>query len=86
MTDTVFRNDVQCFVRELRYDFRARSGVLELENSSSTDMRGCINLFKTIDPDVRSILTISGGRRDTAYFLQNQKWEARVMPGLREKS
>jgi hypothetical protein len=83
MADSVFRDDVQCFVRSLEYDFRSKSGVLRLEDASCTDMSGCINLFKKIDPGVVRIMTIAEGRRDTGYVLVDGKWEARVSPEVR---
>lgn len=71
-----FLDDVQCYVRELTYDFKQRTGRLDLEDGSCTDMKGCIELFKRIDPEVHSIETIAGGRKDTKYHLTDGKWEA----------
>jgi hypothetical protein len=85
MIDPIYRDDVQCFVRELRYDFKQRMGHLMLEYGACTDMRGCINLFKKIDTDVQAIATYAGGRRDTAYLLKDGKWESRVAPDERPK-
>lgn len=85
MNDKIYRDDVQCFVRELRYDFGQRMGHLMLEDVSSTDMRGCIELFKKIDPDVQAIATYAGGKRDTGYVLIDGKWEARIAPDERPK-
>lgn len=85
MTDQIYRDDVQCFVRELRYDFSQRMGHLMLGDRSCTDMRGCINLFKKIDPDVQGIATYAAGKRDTAYVLKDGKWEARVASDARPK-
>lgn len=75
--DVVFREDVQCFVRHLSYDFKAKAGILYLEDGSCTDMSGCIGLFKKIDPNVSTILTIAGRRKDTAYVLADDGWQAR---------
>lgn len=74
----VFRQDVQCFVQKLTYDFKEKTGQLLLEDGSCTDMSGCIKLFKAIDPEVVGILTISGGRRDTGYVLVDGEWQSRV--------
>lgn len=81
--DVVFRDDVSCFVRNLTYDFKAKSGVLYLEDGSCTDMSGCIDLFKRIDPNVSTILTIAGRRKDTAYVLTDGGWSARESPTAR---
>lgn len=85
MSDPIYRDDVQCYVRELRYDFKTKTGTLMLEDLSSTDMRGCIGLFKKIDPDVVSIVTYSGGKRDTAYLLEGGEWKAHVATETRSK-
>jgi hypothetical protein len=81
--DVVFREDVQCFVRDLGYDFRTKVGVLYLEDGGCTDMSGCIRLFKKIDPDVQTILTIAGRRRDTAYLRDDDHWRAVSAPDER---
>lgn len=85
MTDRIYRDDVQCFVRELRYDFAQRMGHLILEDGSCTDMRGCIELFKKIDPEVQAIATYAGGKRDTGYLFKDGKWESRVAPDERPR-
>jgi hypothetical protein len=46
-------------------------------------MRGCIDLFKRIDPSVSTILTIAGRRKDTAYVLTDGGWSARESPTAR---
>ena len=84
MTDKIYRDDVQCFVRELRYDFGQRMGRLMLEDGSCADMRGCIELFKKIDAKVQAIATYAGGR-GTCYLLKDGKWEAHVAPEERLK-
>lgn len=85
MDDKIYRDDVQCFVRELRYDFGQRMGHLMLEDGSCTDMGGCIELFKKIDPEVQAIATYAGGKRDTGYWLKDGKWEAHVASDERLK-
>lgn len=79
----IFDDGVQCFVVKLEYDFKSKAGVLYLEEHSCTDMRGCIDLFKKIDPSVTSIQTIAGKRRDTWYIFANDKWQARATPERR---
>jgi len=82
--DMIFRDDVQCFVKTLNYDFKTRVGQLFLEDRSCTDMSGCIGLFKKIDPDVRAIQTIAGKRRDTYYAIIDGEWQARTDPRQRD--
>ena len=74
-----FRDDVQCYVDRLEYDFQRRAGKLFMGENSCTDMSGCIGLFKKIDPGVELIETIaspSHPRRDTTYRLVDGKWQA----------
>lgn len=75
---TVFRDDVQCFVTTLAYDFKTRTGTLHLEEGSCTDMHGCIELFKRIDSSVVRIQSLAGGngRRDTEYRLEDGGWQS----------
>jgi hypothetical protein len=78
-----FRDDVQCYVEKLEYDFQRRAGKLFMGENSCTDMDGCIRLFKRIDPDVELIETIaspSSPRRDTTYRRVAGKWKA-YLPG-----
>jgi hypothetical protein len=79
----IFDDGVQCFVVKLEYDFKSKAGVLHLEDHSCTDMRGCIDLFKKIDPRVTSIQTIAGKRRDTWYVRIADEWQARTSPERR---
>jgi len=82
----IFRDDVQCFVQKLTYDFKTRIGVLVLEDNSCTDMSGCIQLFKKIDPSVEAIQTIAGNRKDTTYRLVDEKWQAFVASDKRDRT
>ena len=76
-TPMPFRDDVQCYVEKLEYDFVRRTGKLFMGENSCTDMGGCIRLFKQIDQDVRLIETIrSGPQPDTTYRLVAGKWQA----------
>ena len=51
------------------YDFTSRTGTLFVNDGSSCDMMGCIDLFKKIDPAVKHIRTIAGSKEDTGYTL-----------------
>lgn len=76
-----YRDDVQCFVRELAYDFEAKEGRISLAEMQCTDMTGCIGLFKKIDLDVRVIKTFQGAIPDTEYrLLSDGKWQAFASP------
>jgi hypothetical protein len=45
-------------LNRLDYDFRARKGRLYMPPHSTCDMKGCLDLFLCIDPEVRRIETI----------------------------
>jgi hypothetical protein len=48
---------------------------------SCTDMSGCINLFRSIDPDVRRIVTMSDDEDWTIYDKVREQWRATVARG-----
>lgn len=75
---SVQRWDLQTAVDRLAYDFNEASGRLYMPDGVCTDMNGCIALFTTIDPKVRSILTFAGDKPDTAYYRNGAtgEWEA----------
>jgi hypothetical protein len=63
----------------LSYCWEQRAGFLTLEDHHCPDMTACIQMFISIDPNVRLIQTISGPETDTQYVrLPSNKWEARV--------
>jgi len=73
-----FNSQVECYVSRLSYDFESRSGELHIGETSSTDMRGCVELFKAVDPEVVEIRTYRAGEKpDTSYHLERGKWTAR---------
>ena len=45
-----FISDLGSFVRSLAYSFEAKKGRLDMPPVSCCDMNGCIELFRTIDP------------------------------------
>lgn len=73
-----FREDLQCDVARLSYDFDNRRGQLHMEAAHSCDMGGCIALFEKIDPNVERITTIAGEIFDTIYVKTRTGWDARV--------
>lgn len=74
--DTLWREDCQCEVSRIEYDFRAKVGHLHMPPDQCCDMSGCIALFKGLDAAVHLINTYSGGRADTWYYLDHatEKW------------
>ena len=73
-----FHSDLGCYVQRLEYDFVTRTGTLIMCEISCTDMGGCIDLFKRIDPKVVHIRTIAGSEPDTEYRLMYGRWHAKA--------
>lgn len=67
---------LQCDVKKLIYDFDTKQGVLHMDSGDCCDMVACIELFRSIDPDVRAIDTYSGSLLDTRYKLKEKGWGA----------
>lgn len=73
----VWRDDLQCVVLSLSYDFVRRVGTLHLAPENCTDMAGAIALFVAIDPDVQRIETFSHPATfDTGYQRTVAGWQA----------
>lgn len=68
--------DLQCMVLRLEYSFRAEEGWLHLRAGDCCDMTGCIALFQRVDPNVKTIITMSGKVPDTAYRKLHDGWVA----------
>jgi hypothetical protein len=71
----VWRDEVQCRVVNLSYDFVKREGVLVTEEDTC-DMDGTIALFERIDPKVKVIATFVGEVRDSSYVRKRRGWGA----------
>ena len=70
-------SDLQCNVERIEYDFLRQLGVLRMPEANCCDMKGCIELFERIDPDVLRIETFAGGQPDTFYWRRaSGRWEA----------
>lgn len=65
-----------CEVVSISYDFRRRSGRLFMPPGNCCDMKGCLELFRTIDSGVVEILTFAGDRADTIYRKVDHEWIA----------
>jgi hypothetical protein len=68
---------LMCHVRQLQYDFERKEGRLFMEAGHCCDCPACIDLFKSIDPEVSHIQTFSGRETDTRYVRDNEgNWAA----------
>lgn len=75
--DEYFDDRLQCYVRDISYNFTHRRGVVHLGDFSCTDMSGCIAMFTGIDKRVRLIETLSSdGKGDTYYVSTRSGWQA----------
>jgi hypothetical protein len=61
-------------VDRLEYSPLQKTGFLHMAKGHVCDMTACIEFFKSIDPDVRSIGTFSGKKRVKAYLLVDGEW------------
>jgi hypothetical protein len=73
-----YREDTQCVVHKLEYDFVTRKGKLVMDEHGCTDMLGCLKLFLKIDPAVQHIRTFQGERPDTEYKIIHGYWSSKV--------
>jgi hypothetical protein len=67
---------LQCYALILDYDFCTHTGKLHLADGDNCNMTGCIELFQSIDPQVRNILIYSREEEDTSYRKTNTSWES----------
>lgn len=74
--EEVWQERLMCSVVSLDYDFRERTGRLCMARGNCCDMKGCLDLFRGIDPKVKVIATFSGEKRDTVYRKENKQWNA----------
>jgi hypothetical protein len=66
--DDVWHPGLQCHVKGIAYDFVNRGGRLDMSANECCDMDGCLELFRSISPEVRLIETFAGSKRDTMYL------------------
>lgn len=59
--------ELWCGLVKLEYDFVNRLGVIYFPEGHCCDCTGCLNLFKRIDPRVKTIITVAGKYLDTRY-------------------
>jgi hypothetical protein len=73
-----FHEGVQCYVENVSYDFRTRTGRIDMPEGSHTDMTGAIDLIRAIDPEARRIETFADGKPDTTYVHADKRdhWQA----------
>ena len=56
-----------CPVNSIHHDFEKGVGTVHMPSGCCVDMQSTINFFKSIDSDVRQILTWADGTLDTQY-------------------
>jgi len=70
----VYRSEPVCDVRRMAYDFDRHLGTLLLASENCCDMRGCIELFEKVDPDVQIFAVKTP---DIIYFKTDyEEWQA----------
>ena len=79
MTD--FDERLKCGVIKLKYDFDVSHGDIYLPERHRCDMKGCIDLFKSIDEDVITISVYHVDILESLFRLVNGKWEVRKPRG-----
>ena len=87
MPELRFDDRFQCLVRGVSYNFSRKHGLVYVDYDSCVDMQGCIDFFKSIDPDVESIITVAEtddgvNWNDSGYRLDAKgswKWVAPEM-------
>lgn len=71
-----FHTGLQCFVRQVLYDFKQKRGVILC--AGVTDMRGAIALCKSIDPGCAMIESYDEhDKLDSLYVLRSGEWIAK---------
>lgn len=67
--------DLMCgFPVYITYSSNTHIGFIRMPSGSCADMAGAIQLFTTIDPNVRAIVTMSGDKYDTQYQRDDSGW------------
>lgn len=66
----IFDRGLQSGVERIEYSVRHRLGTIWMPKGSCTSMDGAIDLFKRIDPEVQSVITMAGLCEDTSYQKQ----------------
>jgi hypothetical protein len=74
----VWSEDLGCFLRELRYTWVTKTGIIIFPPANCCDMKGCIQLFKRIDPKVICIRTYAEEEPDTIYRYVDGEWCAYI--------
>lgn len=59
--------EMMCDVTAIAYDFKSRTGRVDMAVGNCVDMRGCIDVFERIDPKIKTIETFAGDQPDTSY-------------------
>ncbi|PBB27271.1 hypothetical protein CK227_05375 [Mesorhizobium sp. WSM4308] len=73
--------EMKCDVTGISYDFKTRTGRVDMAKGNNADMRGCIDVFLRIDPKAKHIETFAGSEPDTSYHkipASTGGWTARL--------
>ncbi|MGA7327493.1 MAG: hypothetical protein WBX25_24140 [Rhodomicrobium sp.] len=77
MKELPYHPKFQCCASFLNYDFIGQQGFLYLPDANCTDMGGCIEVFKAIDPAVKRIYVWEAGALINIYEKRGKKWSCR---------
>jgi hypothetical protein len=73
-----FHEKMLCNVTRLEYDFSSHTGIAWSPEHSVPDMSGSLEVFTSIDPEVKRIIHIEGDEATTVYALKNGDWVSRT--------
>jgi hypothetical protein len=65
-----------CRLVAIEPDLETHDTIVRVAPGHCTDMTGCIETVRTLDPDVVRITVISGDEPDTLYTREHGDWEA----------
>jgi len=73
----VYDHRVQCDVVRLSYDFPEHRGILYIPDGDATDQTGTVEMFKGLDPEVKTIQVVAGETLDIVYNYnaKTKEWE-----------
>ena len=67
---------LKCRIERFTYCFVERVAEIWLADGNCTDMEGAIKYVMRIDTKAITIITWSGGKRDTVYMRIDGEWKA----------
>ena len=69
------RQKLRTALKFISYDFELRAGIVVMPSYCNVDMMRCIQFFKSIDPDVEAIRTLSPTGKDLEFRKDKIGWE-----------